>query len=262
MKGEEAPPHFVEAMERICQHAAAQGCRIWVDAEQQVLQATIDQWTIGFMRRFNRPRKQALIYNTIQAYLKSSRHKVQEQLRLAQEEGWRLGVKLVRGAYINNDTRSLIHNSKTDTDASYNGIVEDLLHGNIPAMRSQSTVELDLLLAGHNSETIRRAAGLASELAAQSKLRVKPEFGQLQGMADDIGCELLQIADNVGMEGDSATSNTYIPKVYKCLTWGSIQECMQYLTRRLVENRGAAERMKVGAAEFRRELLRRIGIGL
>ncbi|EXJ65725.1 uncharacterized protein A1O5_11253 [Cladophialophora psammophila CBS 110553] len=190
----------------------------------------------------------------------SSRDKVQDQLELAREQGWRLGIKLVRGAYINNDIRQATHDTKTHADASYNGIVEDLLCGNFPAMGNQRAVELDLLLAGHNSSSIRRAARLASELSAQSKLKVIPEFGQLQGMADDVGCELLPLADKMRREGNLAPANTYIPKVYKCLTWGSIQECMQYLTRRLVENRGAGDRMRVGAAEFRRELLRRIGI--
>ncbi|KAH0841338.1 proline oxidase Put1 [Fonsecaea pedrosoi] len=260
MKGDKAPAKFVEAMEKICQRAASKGCRIWIDAEQQTLQAAIDQWTFDLMRRYNQPGRRALIYNTIQAYLKSSRDKVQHQLQLSRQEGWRLGIKLVRGAYINNDIREAIHDTKADTDASYNGIVEDLLCGKFPAMADQESVDLDLLLAGHNASTIRGAARLASTLAAESKLKVVPEFGQLQGMADDIGCELLQMADNTKRDSTLPLTNTYIPRVYKCLTWGSIQECMQYLTRRLVENRGAADRMKVGAAEFRKELLRRIGI--
>jgi proline dehydrogenase len=258
MDGEEAPARFVEAMDRIAEYAASKGCRIWIDAEQQVLQATIDKWTFDLMRRYNRPGRPALIHNTIQAYLKSSRDKVQHQLELSQKEGWRLGIKLVRGAYIANDLRDRIHDTKEDTDASYNGIVEDLLQGKFPAQANQPAEEVDLLLAGHNTETIRKAARLASDLAAQSKLKVRPEFGQLQGMADDIGCELLQIADEVKTGESLPSANTYVPKVYKCLTWGSLQECMQYLTRRLIENRGAADRMKVGAAEFRRELLRRI----
>jgi proline dehydrogenase len=261
MDSEDAPAKFVEAMDKICEYAASKGCRIWIDAEQQVLQPAIDEWTFDLMRRHNCQGRQALIHNTVQAYLKSARDKVQHQLELSRREGWRLGIKLVRGAYIANDTRDRIHSTKEDTDACYKSIVEDLLCGKFPAQVGRGAEEIDLLLAGHNTESIRKAAQLASELAAQSRLRVRPNFGQLQGMADDIGCELLQIADDVKTREPSAATETYIPKVYKCLTWGSIQECMQYLTRRLVENRGAAERMKVGAAEFRKELLRRVGIG-
>lgn len=261
MQGESPPQTFIDAMEAICDRALARGCRIWIDAEQQILQGTIDKWTFEFMRRFNHAGQQALIYNTIQAYLKCSRDKVQHQLELSRREGWRLGIKLVRGAYISNDMRDKIHDTKADTDASYNGIVHDLLCGNnFPAFaaHSQKTPEFDLLLAGHNTDTIRNAAGLASKLAAESKLHVRPEFAQLQGMADDVGCRLLQIADDVKKDKSGLLpSQRFIPKVYKCLTWGSIQECMQYLTRRLVENRGAADRMTAGAAEMRKELRRR-----
>jgi proline dehydrogenase len=258
MQGEKAPPEFVAAMEKICELAVKKGCRIWIDAEQQVLQSTIDKWTLDLMRRYNQLCKPALIYNTVQAYLKSSRHKVQDQLELARQEGWRLGIKLVRGAYIANDQRHKIYDTKAETDSSYNSIVEDLLCGKFPAMTSSPGVQLDLLLAGHNSDTIRRAARLASNLAAQSRLKVVPEFGQLQGMADDIGCELLQSGEEAQTKGSAEAP--YVPRVYKCLTWGSIQECMQYLTRRLIENRGAADRMRVGAGEFRKELLRRAGL--
>ncbi len=261
MDGQPPPAKFVEAMDKICKHAASKGCRIWIDAEQQVLQASIDEWTIDLMRRYNQPGRQALIYNTVQAYLKSARSKVQRQLKLAREEGWRSAIKLVRGAYIANDMREKIHDTKEDTDASYNGIVEDLLRGRFPAQADQGAEETDLLLAGHNTQTIRKATRLASELAAQSELKVRPDFGQLQGMADDIGCELLQIADDVKTGDFSPAAKAFVPRVYKCLTWGSLQECMQYLTRRMVENRGAADRMKIGAAEFRRELWRRIGVG-
>ncbi|KAK6382664.1 proline dehydrogenase [Exophiala oligosperma] len=260
MDGDAAPERFVKAMDRICETAMSKGCRIWIDAEQQVLQPAIDRWTFDLMRRYNKPLgRQALVYNTIQAYLKSARDKVQHQLELAQREGWRPAIKLVRGAYIANDVRSKIHDTKDDTDASYNGIVEDLLQGRFPAQANQQPEEIDLLLAGHNTRTIRAAARLATDLAAHRKLQVRPEFAQLQGMADDIGCEIVQMADQVKVH-DRAAASSFVPKVYKCLTRGSIQECMQYLTRRLVENRGAGDRMKLSAAEYRHELLRRWGL--
>ena len=257
MQGEEAPSEFVRAMEEICERASSKGCRIWIDSEQQVLQSTIDKWTIDLMRRFNRPENQALIYNTVQAYLKSSREKIQHQLQLAEKEGWRLGVKLVRGAYISNDIRERIHNTKSETDRSYDSIVEDLLRGEFSTCTGRQTTDLDLVLAGHNSATIRKATRLAIDLAAQSSLKAVPDFAQLQGMADDIGCEIVQIAEDSERTG-LPREVAYIPRVYKCLTWGSIQECMQYLTRRLVENKGAADRMRGGAAEFRKELYRRM----
>ena len=257
MNGEKAPQSFIEAMDVICNQAASQGCRIWIDAEQQAIQASIDQWTFDLMRRFNHG-DQALVYSTVQAYLKSSRDKVQHQLQLAANEGWRSGIKLVRGAYINNDAREKIHDTKAETDQSYNSIVEDLLRGgSFPVLATDPDLKHDLLLAGHNTGTVLGAARLATELAASSRLKVVPEFAQLQGMADEIGCELLQIGEDTTQKSIASATIPFVPKVYKCLTWGTIQECMQYLTRRLVENRGAADRMREGAALLRKELWRR-----
>ncbi len=258
LKGDKAPPKFTEAMDAICTRARAQGCRIWIDAEQQALQPTIDRWTFDLMRRYNKG-EHPLVYSTIQAYLKSAREKVQHQLQLAADEGWRSAIKLVRGAYISNDIRERIHDTKAETDQSYNGIAEDLLRGqNFPILRSNPDLKHDLLLAGHNTNTVRGAARLATELAASSKLKVVPDFAQLQGMADDIGCELLQVGEENARKSDTTATTPFVPKVYKCLTWGTIQECMQYLTRRLVENRGAADRMAEGAALLRSELWRRL----
>lgn len=251
--GEAAPGEFVEAMDAICAKAKDRGCRIWIDSEQQCLQGAIDQWTYDMMRKWNRGEK-ALVFNTVQAYLKCSREKVQRQLDVASKEGWRSAIKLVRGAYITNDKRDLIHDSKADTDTSYNSIVEDLLTGaSFPVLQTNPNLQHELLLAGHNTQTIRRAATLGTDLEARGELKVVPEFGQLQGMADDIGCELLQVG-----EKNASAGSTFVPRVYKCLTWGSIRECMQYLTRRLVENRGAADRMKEGADQLRSELWRRM----
>lgn len=255
LAGGPPPPQWVEAMDVVCQQARAQNNRIWIDSEQQVLQKSIDTWAIDVMRRYNTG-GHALVYNTIQAYLKTAREKVQHQLETASREGWKSAIKLVRGAYISNDRRQLIHDTKAQTDKTYDSIVEDLLHGKgFQVLSKQPELQHDLLLAGHNTLTIRRAAEMARSLRADGKLKVVPEFGQLYGMADDIGCELIQRGEHDLQTNPSA----FVPKVYKCLTWGSVQQCMQYLTRRLVENRGAADRMKEGAVLLRQELFRRMG---
>ena len=99
-------------------------------------------------------------------------------------------------------------------------------------------------------------------LSAAGRLKTKPEFGQLQGMADELGCSVLQRADEMrataGEESGNAAAPA-VPLVYKCLTWGSVQECMQYLLRRAVENSGGTDRMKDGYAAYLVELRRRVG---
>ena len=259
LRGNDPPRVFVETMDAIIQKAMAQNCRIWVDAEQQVLQHSIDRWTIDLMRRYNRKEK-AVLYNTLQAYLKASREKLKHQLQLAHREGWTLAIKLVRGAYIENDIRERIHDTKAQTDESYNGMVRDLLSGNVEGVPDQDFPRMQLFLAGHNSISVSKASNLIRELQGQGKLKTLPEFGQLQGMADELGCELLQHGEETAGRALESTGArpVAVPRVYKCLTWGSIQECMQYLVRRAVENHGATGAVKDCMPALARELRRRL----
>jgi proline dehydrogenase len=271
MRNEEPPAAFTEAMDRICEKAKAQGCRLWVDSEQQAVQASIDRWTIPLMRKYNANNTDTpLIYNTLQSYLKDSRPKLKAMIADAQQEGWTLAIKLVRGAYIDSDPRELIHDTKEDTDASYNGIVHDLLSGSpeigfsTSSSVQGSTPKIHLFLAGHNPTSVNAAIDLMQSLSAAGKLKTKPEFGQLQGMADELGCSVLQRADKLRASsgtraGEMNATSAAVPLVYKCLTWGSVQECMQYLLRRAVENSGGTARMKDGYAAYLAELRRRVG---
>jgi proline dehydrogenase len=271
MRNEEPPAAFTEAMDRICEKAKAQGCRLWVDSEQQAVQASIDRWTIPLMRKYNANNTDTpLIYNTLQSYLKDSRPKLKAMIADAQQEGWTLAIKLVRGAYIDSDPRELIHDTKEDTDASYNGIVHDLLSGSpeigfsTSSSVQGSTPKIHLFLAGHNPTSVNAAIDLMQSLSAAGKLKTKPEFGQLQGMADELGCSVLQRADELRASsgtraGELNATSAAVPLVYKCLTWGSVQECMQYLLRRAVENSGGTARMKDGYAAYLAELRRRVG---
>ncbi|KAG7005045.1 4-hydroxy-2-oxoglutarate aldolase [Physcia stellaris] len=261
------PPAFISAMDTIVQKAITRNCRIWIDSEQQMLQPAIDSWTITLMRKHNRaPDGTAVIYNTLQAYLKASRQKLAHQLQLAHQEGWTLAIKLVRGAYISNDIRSRIWDTKGQTDDCYNGIVRDLLRGDIGGVPANDRFpRLQLFLAGHNPDSVSRASHLIQELQGQGRLRTMPEFGQLQGMADPLGCQLVQHGEDAVRErkGEIKEGGTgmgmEVPRVYKCLTWGSVRECMQYLVRRAVENQGATGAVKDAMPALAGELRRRIG---
>lgn len=262
MRNEEPPAAFTDAMNQICDKAQALGCRLWVDSEQQAVQTSIDRWTIPFMRKYN-THGNAVVYNTLQAYLKESRSKLTAQLRAAKEQDFTLAIKLVRGAYIDSDPRERIHDTKEDTDASYNGIVHDLLSGtNLGLSQGETLPKVQLFLAGHNPASVGAAIDLMQSLAVAGKLHVKPDFGQLQGMADELGCSALQRADQLRETQKEAGSRVAVPLVYKCLTWGSVQECMQYLLRRAVENSGGTARMKDGYAAYLGEAKRRIGSAL
>ncbi|KXH53316.1 proline dehydrogenase [Colletotrichum simmondsii] len=118
---------LTDAINSICSLASDRGVRLLFDAEQAFLQPGIDDWTMEYMRKYNTDPGQALIYGTYQAYLKSTPETLSRHLRVAKEEGFTLGVKLVRGAYIGTEPRHLVHDTKEGTDACYDGIAESLL---------------------------------------------------------------------------------------------------------------------------------------
>ncbi|KAL4862958.1 hypothetical protein BDV12DRAFT_34947 [Aspergillus spectabilis] len=260
-RGDRVPPLRIQvAITEICAATAAQGSRLWIDAEQQLFQSAIDNWTIDLMRQFNREGK-VVVFNTIQAYLKASTENVSRHLKLAEGEGWTLGIKLVRGAYIAHDYRSRIHDTKHETDANYNHIVQSLLTRQYPAGESlapHTFPDVCLFVATHNAESVRKAYSL-SRHRMQNRLPTIPvEVVQLQGMADEISCELL--AYNASSKVSGQGEEQIVPGVFKCLAWGSLEECLHFLLRRAIENQSAMGRTRHTATALRREVWRRLGL--
>jgi hypothetical protein len=79
------------------------------------------------------------------------------------------------------------------------------------------------------------------------------QYGQLLGMADGVSCRLLQMG-RVETDGSGKVS----PEVFKCLSWGTLGDCLSYLLRRAEENQDAVGRTREEYLQLRRELFRRI----
>ncbi|KAJ5990253.1 hypothetical protein N7522_010460 [Penicillium canescens] len=250
------PEAMAKAVDEICIATEKQGSRLWLDAEQQVLQKGLDDWALETMRKHNKA-ENPIVYNTIQAYLKGSNANLDRHLTLAAQEGWTLGIKLVRGAYIEHETRSLIHDTQKDTDQSYNLIADTLLCRRMPADNDTLPFpKAALFLATHNAASTAMAISTYQERLLSNKPTIMLECGQIQGMADELSCQLVQNYERALEQLTAA--NLTVPKAFKCMTWGSVAECMGYLHRRAIENRGAVERTQHMMTALRRELWRRI----
>lgn len=86
------------------------------------------------------------------------------------------------------------------------------------ATGAQGQREADIL-AGHNSESIRKPISLAKEQAQRGESKVCPEFGQLQGMADDIGGDIVQFGEALQAEsrqvlGALSPKQSFVPRAY------------------------------------------------
>ena len=249
------PQVVAKAMDEICFATREQGSRLWLDAEQQVLQHGLDDWAIEIMKKYNHS-GQPLVYNTSQGYLKGAKANLDRHLTLASEGGYGVGIKLVRGAYIEHEIRSLIHDTKEETDQSYDLLADTMICRRMPEGSKLDFPNAALFLATHNAASSVKAIAVHQERLLANKPTIPLECGQIQGMADELSCELVQNYER-SME-QSRGANMPVPKAFKCMVWGSVAECMQYLHRRSIENKGAVERTKHMVTALEQELRRRI----
>src|SRR5690606_18227474 len=97
-----------------------------VDGEESWFQDVIDQLAEAGMARYNQER--AIVYNTYQTYRKDMLRKLKDAHHEAVSQGYFLGAKLVRGAYMEKEAERAekqgysnpIHPTKEDTDQAYN----------------------------------------------------------------------------------------------------------------------------------------------
>ncbi|KAF4124840.1 Proline dehydrogenase [Geosmithia morbida] len=251
--------YLYKATDSICQVASERGIRLLFDAEQDALQDGIDDWTMQFARKYNKDN--AIVFGTYQAYKKRTPGVVYNHLQMARNEGFSLGVKLVRGAYINSDPRECFHATKEETDACYDGIAASVL-----TRQWNATVEGEgefppssLVLATHNGESVRRARAICDAGAARSPI----SFAQLQGMADDVSCELVEASiQRRKLAEPTAAPSTSVNlaplPAYKYMVWGTTGECMKYLLRRAYENKDAVSRTRTSRDALWGEMIRRV----
>ncbi|MFX8289626.1 proline dehydrogenase family protein, partial [Acinetobacter baumannii] len=71
---------------------------VLIDAEESWIQDPIDRLTTEMMAVFNK--EKAVVYNTIQLYRHDRLEFLKMSHRIAQQENFVLGAKLVRGAYM------------------------------------------------------------------------------------------------------------------------------------------------------------------
>lgn len=191
-----------------------------IDAEKYDLQQGVYQLQRNMFRRFNNADDFVQVVGTVQMYLKHSMDIIKMEEQLAKTHNYRVGLKLVRGAYIHAEPdRNVIHNTKEDTDACYDSGIQYVLK-DLQDNSERATLG-HLVVASHNA----RSSKLASDLINQSQNTVFKSnvvLGQLLGMADDVTFDLI--------------TNQRVKNIIKYVPWGPPVETKDYLLRRLQEN--------------------------
>ncbi|CAJ1080387.1 hydroxyproline dehydrogenase [Xyrichtys novacula] len=236
--------HFLCSLRRFNRiaEASVNKVRVLVDAEYTYMNPALSLVTMAMMKKFNKDG--VWIWNTYQCYLKESRSLLLEALRLSKEEGFCLGVKLVRGAYMDKERKlaekegrqSPIHECWEDTNASYNGSLDVMLKE-----ISQKPERYRIIVATHNEESVRIAAKRMEELGID-KNGGSVCFGQLLGMCDHVSLTLAK-------EGYA---------IYKSVPYGSVDDTLPYLVRRAQENRTVLQGIRKERDLLRKEFYRRL----
>uniref|UniRef100_A0A4W4GNC4 Proline dehydrogenase n=1 Tax=Electrophorus electricus TaxID=8005 RepID=A0A4W4GNC4_ELEEL len=236
--------HFLRGLCRLNQigQASINKVRVLVDAEYTYMNTALSVITMAMMKKFNQ--EDAWIWNTYQCYLKESRDLLLNAIRLSVDESFCLGIKLVRGAYMDKERKLAgkegrddpIHQSWAQTNESYNGSLEIMLN-----LISQNPDRYKIIVATHNEESVRRTITQMDELQI-SRDGGLVCFGQLLGMCDHVSLTLAQ-------QGFS---------VYKSVPYGSVDDTLPYLARRAQENRAVLQGIRKERDLLRRELWRRL----
>jgi proline dehydrogenase len=206
--------------EKICQAAYDKQVPVMIDAEDSWVQDTIDTLALEMMIEFNKER--LIVYNTYQLYRHDKLADLKADYLIAKETGFILGVKMVRGAYMEKERKraldmgypSPIQPDKKATDRDY----DESLRFSVKHID-----QIGFVCGTHNEESCR----LLTELMDEDNIphhHPHAYFAQLLGMSDNLSFNLSDAGYNVAK---------YVP-------YGPIKAVMPYLFRRAQENTSVA----------------------
>ncbi len=236
-KEQEEYQNILKRIDSICHNAARLDVGVFIDAEETWIQEAIDRITNQMMKRYNG--QKAIVYNTFQLYRHDRLAYLMESFDRSKKEGYMLGAKLVRGAYMDKERDrarekgypSPIQPTKKATDHDYDLAVRFCVE-NYDKMAS--------CFATHNAESTRLAAEL---IASKGIEKGHPHlmFSQLYGMSDYLTFNLVQGGYNVS----------------KYLVYGQVRDVIPYLIRRSQENSSVTGDMSREYGFIMREIKRR-----
>src|SRR5690606_30205128 len=210
-----------------------------IDAEESWMQDAADDLVTEMMKKYNR--EKALVFNTAQMYRHDRLDYLKRRSAQAEAEGFHIGMKLVRGAYMEKENERAkekgyptpICPSKQATDENFDAAVEYMM----------DHIDRMAIFAGtHNENSSYRLMELMKQKQlANNDPRVW--FGQLYGMSDNISYNLAAHHYNVA----------------KYLPFGPVRDVMPYLIRRAEENTSVAGQTGRELALIKTEIARRKG---
>lgn len=210
----------VARYEKVSSEAAKHDVPLLIDAEESWMQDAADDLIEAMMEKYNK--EKVIVYGTLQCYRWDRLEYLKDLHKRAIDRGYKIGMKLVRGAYMEKEReraeefnyKDPICENKAETDKLFNTILSYMF---------ENLDEMAIFCGTHNEESSELLVNLINE----HKLNKEDErlwFGQLYGMSDHISFNLSDLEFNVA----------------KYLPFGPVRDVMPYLIRRAEENTSVA----------------------
>ena len=210
----------VARFDKVCKASHDSDVTLLIDAEESWMQDAVDDLVEKMMAKYNKTKP--IVFNTLQLYRWDRLDYLKKLHDKAKKEGFYIGMKLVRGAYMEKENERAIEKgyptpicpSKEATDKNYDATVKYM----VDHIDTMSIFE-----GTHNEASTYFLMDLMKEKGIKST-DDRIWFGQLYGMSDNISYNL--------------AANGY--NVAKYLPFGPVKDVMPYLIRRAEENTSVA----------------------
>lgn len=200
----------------LCQTAVEHNIKLMFDAEESWMQDAADDLIEDMMMKYNK--NKTIVYNTIQCYRWDRLEYVKKLHKKSQNNHFKLGFKIVRGAYMEKENARAkrknyptpICEDKEASDVNFNAVMSYCI---------DHIDDISLFIGTHNEVSTY----MALQLMNQKEIKLDDDrlwFGQLYGMSD-------HISYNLGTECSNAI---------KLVPFGPIKDVVPYLFRRAQEN--------------------------
>ena len=226
-----------ERYETVCKGAFDNDVPLLIDAEETWMQSAADDLIEEMMVKYNK--EKVIIFGTLQLYRWDRLDYLKKLHKRSKEQGFKIGMKLVRGAYMEKERerakekgyKDPICVDKAATDKMYNDVQEYML---------KNIDDMAIFSGTHNEESSYLLMDLIKKLGLE-KDDERVWFGQLFGMSD-------HISFNLSIKGYN---------VAKYLPYGPVRDVMPYLIRRAEENTSVAGQTNRELELLKRERVRR-----
>ncbi len=208
--------HLLERVDTICKRAYDLKVGVMIDAEESWMQDSIDSVVDDMMAEYNKT--DVIVSNTFQLYRNDKLDYLKSSYDKAMTHGYKLGAKLVRGAYMDKERTFAADNNKPDI---INKTIQDThkMYNDALAFCVDNYTNISSVCATHNAESNLLQARLIEEKGIARDHR-HLNFCQLYGMSDNITFNISRAGYNVAK---------YVP-------YGPIDDVIPYLIRRAKEN--------------------------